>query len=84
MIDRSLSIAVAAGAPAIVPQQARRCRALTSTRRLVQQAGTRSSYDRRTGDLAGAFTEVDTRRRRLGRCSLRARRGGHQGYGTIA
>jgi hypothetical protein len=72
MIDRSLSIAVAAGAlvlSAMMPQQASALpRVGVGTQAglaLVQQAGMRyyRRYDRRTGDYVRApFTEVDTRR----------------------
>ena len=72
MIDRSLSIAVAAGAlvlTAMMPHQASALpRVGVGTQAapaLVQQAGTRyyRRYDRRTGDYVRApFTEVDTRR----------------------
>jgi hypothetical protein len=72
MVDRFLSIAVAAGAlvlTAMIPQQASALpRVGVDTQAgpsLVQQAGTRyyRRYDRRTGDYVRApFTEVDTRR----------------------
>jgi hypothetical protein len=72
MIDRSLSIAVAAGAlvlTAMIPQQASALPRIGGDTQaapaLVQQAGTRYNrrYDRRTGDYVRApFTEVDTRR----------------------
>ena len=72
MIDRSLSIAIAAGAlvlTAMMPQQASALpRVGVDTQAapvLVQQAGTRyyRHYDRRTGRYVRApFAEVDTRR----------------------
>ena len=68
MIDRSLSIAVAAGAlvlTAMMPQASALPRVGVDTQAapaLVQQAGTRY-FDRRTGSYVRApFTEVDTRR----------------------
>jgi hypothetical protein len=70
MIDRSLSIAVAAGAlvlTAMVPQQASALPRIGVTQAgpaLVQQAGTRyyRRYNRRTGTYVRApFAEVDTR-----------------------
>ena len=69
MIDRSLSIAIAAGAlvlTAMMPQQASALpRVGVDTQAapaLVQQAGTRY-FDRRTGSYVRVpFTEVDTRR----------------------
>jgi hypothetical protein len=72
MIDRSLSIAVSAGALvliAMMPQQASalpRVGADTqASTALVQQTGTKNyrRYDRRTGNYVRApFAEVDTRR----------------------
>ena len=70
MIDRSLSIAIAAGAlvlTAMMPQQASALpRVGVDTQAapaLVQQAGTRYFAHRRTGSYVRVpFTEVDTRR----------------------
>jgi len=71
MIDRSLSIAVAAGAlvlTAMMPRASALPRVGVDTQAapaLVQQAGTRyyRRYDRRTGRYVRApFAEVDTRR----------------------
>ena len=65
MIDRSLSIAIAAGAlvlTAMMPQLPRVGVDTQAAPALVQQAGTRY-FDRRTGSYVRVpFTEVDTRR----------------------